>query len=149
VAKNPLLVDHPLEMFLVQQLCLGEKEKDPLRSPWDQQCLVDEHYHTEIEHYTDDREDGSREDIAEAAGGYTACDSREEHEPKERLRSLRDLQSLAEHHHSEIARHTRDQDDGGSRDIDRPVGVHTACNSKEDTVNSPDRTGKLPSHEDS
>ena len=98
--KNPLLVDHPLEMFFEQQLSLGEKEKDPLRSSWDKQSLVEEHYHIEIEHYTEDREDGSREDIAQAAREHTACDSREEQDPKERIRSLRDLQILAEHHHS-------------------------------------------------
>ena len=106
---------------------------------------MEEHYHTEIERYTEDREDGSREDIAQAVG----CDSREEQEPKERLRSLRDLQSLAEHHHSEIARHTEDQEDWSNGDIARSLGVHTACDSKEDKVNSPDWTGKLPSHADS
>ena len=97
----PLLVHHPLEMIFEQQVSLGEKEMYPLRSPRDQQSLVERHYHIEIEHYTEDREDGGREDIAQAARGHKACDSREEQEPKEGLWSLRDLQSLVEHHHRE------------------------------------------------
>jgi hypothetical protein len=93
--------------------------------------------------------DGSSEDmIAQAAVDRTACDSREEQEPKESLQSLPDQQSLAEHHHGEIERHTKDQDDGGSEDIARPVGGHTACDSSEDKVNSPYWTGRLTSHED-
>jgi hypothetical protein len=84
----PLLVHHPLEMIFEQQVS-------------HQQSLVEEHYHIEIEHFSEDRENGSREYIAQAAGGHTACDSREEQEPKEGLWSLRDLQSLVEHHHRE------------------------------------------------
>ena len=67
-------------MFFEQQLYLGEKEKKPLRSPRDQQSLAEEHNHIEIERYTEDREDGSSEDISQAAGGHTACDSWEEKE---------------------------------------------------------------------
>ena len=54
-----------------------------------------------------------------------------------------------EHHHSEIERHTGDQEDGSSGDIARSLRIHTACDGKEDTVNSPYWTGRLPSHEDS
>ena len=101
----PSTIPHPLalEMIFEQQVSLGEKEMYPLRSPRDQQSLVEKHYHIEIEHFSEDRENGSREYIAQAAGGHTACDSREEQEPKpkEGLRSLRDLQSLVEHHHME------------------------------------------------
>ena len=147
-SKIPLLVDHPLEMIFEQQLSLGEKEKYPLRSPRDQQSLVEEHYHIEIEHFSEDRENGSREYIAQAAGGHTACDSREEQEPKEGLRSLRDLQSLVEHHHRETEHHIEDQEDGSNGGIARSLVVHSACDRKEDKVNSPDWTGTLPSHED-
>ena len=110
---------------------------------------MEEHYHIEIEHFSEDREYRTREYIAQAAGGQTACHSREEQEPKEGLRSLRDLQSLAEHHHRETEYHIEDQEDGSNGGIAWSLVVHSACDSKEDKVNSLDWTGRLPSHEDS
>lgn len=172
ISNHLLVHPSEIDFVRQMQIHCAEEDKEqdrqhPLRSSREQKKHSMKHRQYVMDRQTVDPEDGRRrEDIAQEVGRHTACRSREddsdgpsvgshsrlphlhwlskekEHAQKTSLCSSRDWQDLVEHFHSDVDRHTEDdQVDGRREDTSQVVVVrHMAFGSKEDNPDSPVRS---------